>query len=226
MFRSNLKRVQLLAAIIPAAVSVLVVTWKLNSLVEESRTRDCKAKFFEVAFALHKYNEKHGHLPPAVVYKDGVAMHSWRVLILEFTAPDLFSQYRMSEPWNSPHNSRLAGKMPRMFYCTSMATNLSEGQTIYVAAVGPDTVLRTDAEQPRRLEDTPQDAIMLIELPDGPRNWMEPADVSPAEIENYFRVRNSKSPGHEHYATADGRVRPIFELNIAQLADHLTVPGE
>ncbi|MCA9012496.1 MAG: DUF1559 domain-containing protein [Planctomycetaceae bacterium] len=75
-----------------------------------------------MAFALHKYNEKHGHLPPAVVYKDGVAMHSWRVLILEFTAPDLFSQYRMSEPWNSPHNSRLAGKMPRMFYCTSMAT--------------------------------------------------------------------------------------------------------
>ncbi|MCA9012495.1 MAG: hypothetical protein KDB01_22245 [Planctomycetaceae bacterium] len=67
---------------------------------------------------------------------------------------------------------------------------------------------------------------MLIELSDSPRNWMEPVDASPEEIENYFRVDNSKLSGHEHYATADGQVRPISELNIAQLADHLTVPGE
>jgi hypothetical protein len=205
---------------------VVAIAWKFVSLRQEYRSRDCRAKLYEVAFSLHGFYQKYGHLPPAVVYKDGVAMHSWRVLILEFSRPDLFSQYRMSEPWNSPHNSQLAGKMPRMFYCTSMATNLSEGQTTYVAAVGPDTVLRTDADQSGRLEETPKDAIMLIELPDCPRNWMEPVDASPEEIENYFRVRNSKSPGHELYATVDGRVRPIFELNIAQLSDRLKVPLE
>ncbi len=150
-------------------------------------------------------------------------MYSWRVLILKVWHPLLFAQYRMSEPWNSPHNSLLASQMPHQYCCGLAPSLLPADQTTYVAVVGPNTVMRTSEHDPRRQEDIPKDAVMLIELPDKPRHWMSPVDASPEEVAAYFSGITHDSPRHEHYSTADVRVRPVRELTDKELVDRINV---
>lgn len=71
----------------------------------------------QVALAMHSYQDKHGHLPPAVVYGPGdEPLLSWRVLILPFIEQDeLFKQFQLDEPWDSPHNLALLPKMPATY---------------------------------------------------------------------------------------------------------------
>ena len=66
---------------------------------------------------MHNYQAKHGRLPPAVVYgEDGAPLLSWRVLILPYIEQDiLFRQFKLDEPWDSPHNIQLLPKMPRTY---------------------------------------------------------------------------------------------------------------
>jgi hypothetical protein len=70
-----------------------------------------------VALALHNYHDKHGRLPPAVVYgEDGKPLHSWRVLLLPFIAQgELYREFKLDEPWDSPHNLALLPRMPATF---------------------------------------------------------------------------------------------------------------
>ena len=207
-----------------AAVPVLTVvalTLKIQSLRHESRTRMCNAHINEVSHSIHVYNAEYGYLPPAVVYEGGVAMHSWRVLILQVLRPDLFAQYRLSEPWNSPHNSLLSSQMPHQYRCGFADSSIPQDHTTYVAVVGSDTVMRTGEESPRRIEDVPKDAIVLVELPNKPRHWMAPDDASPEEISAYFATPAPGSNGHEHYVRADGLVRHVRKLPAKEFAERL-----
>ena len=124
----------------------IAVFAKVRSLRHETKVTGCWVRLHEVAFAVSTYNQKHGHLPPRVVYKDGVAMHSWRVLILEDWRPQLFAQYRLSEPWNSPHNSLLANQMPDRYRCPLDRSTLPTDQTTYVAVADSRAVLRTNTD--------------------------------------------------------------------------------
>ena len=66
----------------------------------------CHCHIFELGCCVLGYEASRGKLPPRVVYKDGVPMHSWRVLILPFLDEQaLYDLYRFDEPWNGPNNS-------------------------------------------------------------------------------------------------------------------------
>lgn len=58
---------------------------------------------------MHEYQHKHGRLPPAVVHgPEGKPLHSWRVLLLPFIGQEaLYKQFKLEEPWDSPHNLSL-----------------------------------------------------------------------------------------------------------------------
>jgi|688.fasta_scaffold244782_2 hypothetical protein len=199
------------------------IALKLYSLRRESQIRMCKSHINYVSYSIHAYNAKYNRLPPAVVYDGGIAMHSWRVLILEVCRPDLFVQYRLSEPWNSPHNSLLANQMPQQYQCGVSDDRIPPDHTTFVAVVGSDTVMRTDKDALLRLEDVPKDKVILVELPKRPRHWMSPDDASPDEISEYFRTIVLNSTAHDHYVRSDGLVRPVRELSAAQLADRMRV---
>ena len=155
-------------AVLVILLGAIFVVAKVRSLRHDAKVTGCWARLHEVAFTVSKYNQKHGHLPPRVVYKDGVAMHSWRVLILEDWQPQLFAQYRLSEPWNSPHNSLLANQMPDRYRCPLERSSLPTNQTTYVAVADSRAVLRTNTDGTLRQEDVPPDSIMLIEFSSKP----------------------------------------------------------
>src|SRR5262245_6014980 len=64
------------------------------------------------------YAERHGgRLPPAILYDEqGRPLHSWRVLILPYLEEEaLYHQFRLDEPWDSPHNLALLPWMPKVY---------------------------------------------------------------------------------------------------------------
>lgn len=66
---------------------------------------------------MHNYHDAHGRLPPAVVYgSDGQPLYSWRVLLLPYLGQDdLYRQFRLEEPWDSPQNLSLLARMPSTY---------------------------------------------------------------------------------------------------------------
>jgi Protein of unknown function (DUF1559) len=63
---------------------------------------------------MHSYHDMHGRLPPAVVYgEDGTPLYSWRVLLLPLLEQEeLYREFHLDEPWDSPHNLTLLPRMP------------------------------------------------------------------------------------------------------------------
>ena len=54
--------------------------------------------------------------PPAATVDNGTPPCSWRVKLLPFLEEDsLYRQYRMDEPWDSPHNLEIAKQMPKVY---------------------------------------------------------------------------------------------------------------
>src|SRR5690242_14000984 len=82
-----------------------------NDLTEHSFAR---MKLQQIGGALYLYDEKHGHLPPAVVHgKDGRPLYSWRVLVLPFLDQEkLYQKFKRDEPWDSASNKALLEENP------------------------------------------------------------------------------------------------------------------
>jgi hypothetical protein len=95
----------------------------------------------QLGTAFHKFEEKDGHMPAAVILgKEGKPLLSWRVAILPFIEQDeLYKQFYLDEPWDSEHNKKLLptitkayaplrGRSPKEPHSTY--TRSSPGQTL------------------------------------------------------------------------------------------------
>jgi hypothetical protein len=71
----------------------------------------------QMALAMHNFNDATGQLPPAVVYdRDGRPLYSWRVLLLPYVEENqLYNEFHLDEPWDSPHNKPLLARMPKVY---------------------------------------------------------------------------------------------------------------
>jgi hypothetical protein len=131
--------------------------------------------------ACHNYEAVHGTLPPAVVYgPDGTPLHSWRVLILPYIEQDpLYKQFRLEEPWDSPHNLTLLERMPMTYGPPSLKQRLvPPHHTICHVFVGRGTPF----EGPGGLkfaEDFPDgtsNTLLFVEAGE-PVPWTKPEDI-------------------------------------------------
>src|SRR5262245_28247263 len=94
-----------------------------------------------MGLALLEYADAHGRLPAAAVRsKDGKPLLSWRVLILPYLEQKpLFDKFKQDEPWDSPHNVRLLGEMPRTYAHFYGAQAPEPYMTFYRVFVGKGT---------------------------------------------------------------------------------------
>jgi hypothetical protein len=120
--------------------------------------------------ALHAYYEEHGRLPPATVTdKNGQPLYSWRVLLLPYLDVELPKQFRLDEPWDSPHNKRLLEKPFGAYRCR--AARDGPGLTRYKAFVGPGTAFDRGSVKWDDLAET----ILVVEAGE-PVPWSKPVD--------------------------------------------------
>jgi prepilin-type processing-associated H-X9-DG protein len=109
----------------------------------------------------------------------------------------LYAQYRFDEPWNSPHNMALAGRMPAVFHCP--ADNATDGsKTSYVMVVGPHAV--SDGLASRHLgeiKDNGAGTIIVLEVAYANINWLEPRDLNIKDATLLFGAVRNHSPEHD-----------------------------
>ena len=147
------------------------------------RRSPCVRNLKQIGYALANYHDANRVFPPAYIAdENGIPMHSWRVLILPYFEHNeelkaLYQQYDLHEPWNGPHNRKLADKIPRWYRCPN--SDGPRDETSYVAIVGDETGWPgASGRNVREIRDGLSNTISVVEVADAGINWMEPRDLT------------------------------------------------
>ena len=199
-------------------LGVLVVLFLLAALLLPSlgdarpaaRRAQCVNNLKQMALAMHNYHANHGCFPPAATYdRAGQPLLSWRVLILPYVeCEDLYQQFHLDEPWNSPHNGALLSQRPNVFWCPS-EPGLPRDRTTYQVVVGPHTMF--PARGPGvRLADVTDGTSKTITVVESTRTvpWSAPGDI-PAILGVPGMGLGSHHPGGFNAGFADGSIKFI-----------------
>jgi len=153
-------------------------------ILEQTRQR-----VSQIAAALLQYSDSHPQrcLPPAATYdKDGRPLLSWRVLILPYLGhEEIYRQFNLSEPWDSPTNKRCLTLMPEV-YALPGGPGLGDKpyKTFYQVFVGPGTAFEKagGCQVPDDFSDGLSGTILVVEAAE-PVPWTMPVDLpySPKE---------------------------------------------
>lgn len=163
-----------------------------------------------IGTALQSYHGVHNHFPAAAIHdKDGKPLLSWRVELLPYLgANDLYKQFHLDEPWDSPHNRSLIDKMPEIYGVTTVGEK-KEPQTYFQIFVGPKTPFE-GRRQPRVPESFPDGAaqtFLVVEARD-PVVWTKPVEL-PYEIKGNLPNLGGLVPDGFYALMADGAIRFI-----------------
>jgi hypothetical protein len=130
-----------------------------------SRVREAAAKAQDannlklISLGLINFSDVHGsRLPAATAYRgaDGRPLLSWRVAILPYIEHgSLYNQFKLDEPWDSPHNRQFLGRMPAT-YARGGEQPTAEGLTHYQVFVGKGALFE---ERPENLNPNPGGGI-------------------------------------------------------------------
>jgi hypothetical protein len=175
------------AALQAEAREIVKEEWSDPVKMNARRGRLSRENLSEIGNALMFYNDAHRQLPPpARCDKDGKPLLSWRVLILPYLGErELFSQFKLDEPWDSPANGKLIAKMPRVFALPGAKTRES-GRTVYQAVVGAgagwELMPAAKAMHGARglalygMPDGTSNTVAVVEAPEGVP-WTKPEDL-------------------------------------------------
>ena len=120
--RGRSYRITLVELLVVIGIIFILISLLLparGTVRESARQSLCSGNCKQITMAINMYLEEHGTYPPAYIAdKNGKPMHSWRVLILPYLEQQhLYDQYRLEEPWNSPHNLNIAQNLMPSFLC-------------------------------------------------------------------------------------------------------------
>jgi hypothetical protein len=180
--------------------------------------------------AVANYHDQHGQYPPAYLADaQGRPAHSWRVLLLPYLEhQDLYRQYSFDEPWDGPHNRRLAARMPEV-YALDGEHAPGRSTTNYLAVVGPETVWPSPGQRTKQdVTDDPSKTILIVENLGMGVHWMEPRDLAFARMN--FAINSPDGVSSKYVDSAvvllDGNVRRLQQdLPPATLKAMLTIAG-
>jgi len=208
----------------------ITLWYSIRTEREAESLATCEGHLCLHATAIQNYHASEGHFPPAFILgPDGKPWHSWRVLILPFIEQnDLYKEYKFDEPWNGPNNSKLHSRMPKHFACPADSRSRAEKRTNYFAVVGPDTVF--PSSQTTRIADIARphgQTILLVETVGLGIIWMEPRNLSFAEMNFETDDRNSPSISSKHryhnVAFVDGSRRQLNNFSTLELRTMLQI---
>jgi RNA polymerase sigma factor (sigma-70 family) len=163
----------------------------------------------QIGLAMHAYHDAYKTLPAHTIYsKDGkTPLLSWRVTLLPYLDQQaLYNEFKLDEPWDSPHNTKLIPKMPKT-YEPGGAGKKEAGKTYYQVVTGPGTVF--DGPKKLRLtdiKDGTSNTLLATEAKDAVI-WSKPADLTlPKEKDKAPAVGGLFKNGF-HILLCDGSVR-------------------
>jgi hypothetical protein len=209
------KRDWALAAII-VCVCAAIAFFSFWNLEDHRITYDKEGKYLpvlslkELALAMHGYDAAHGRLPPAAVCnQDGVPLLSWRVLLLPYLEQtELFRQFKLDEPWDSPQNLRLLPKMPNVYSPLAGRPPLEPYTTLFQIFVGKGTAFER-CEGLRLNEAFPRPSYTILVAEAGKSvPWTKPEDIVYDE-DRPLPMLGGFFDGCFHVALVDGSARVV-----------------
>jgi hypothetical protein len=162
----------------------------------------------ELMMALWNYHEINDHFPPALIYdKSGKPLLSWRVLLLPYLdQDDLFAQFHLNEPWDSPHNKPLLAKMPRRYAPPLPGKTKEKYATFYQVFVGDGTIF--EGREGMSVADITDGTSCTIAIAEAAYAvpWTKPADL-PYDAKKPLPKLGGLFDGGFHASLADGSAR-------------------
>ncbi len=165
---------------------------------EQMRRRTNTDSFKQIMLAMHNHHDTYKTFPPRDEVRDaeGKSGLSWRVHLLPFlNERQLYAEFALDQPWDSPHNKPLIEKMPKVY--ASPWLDITPGHTTFLALVGEDTIFGG-----------PQ-AIKFQNITDGTSNTATFVEVKPSLSVPWTAPRdyafNPEHPGEGLRVGPDGR---------------------
>jgi hypothetical protein len=190
-----------------------------------AQQRATQKKMEQLAAALNKYHEAHGHYPsPSIVGSDGRTPHSWRVSILPYLegGAELSGRYRMDEPWDSEHNRQVMLDGASLFAVPSETADDDPPTCGYFLIVGKGTLFDGDSEATRASVTDPAAATILLVEARRPTPWSKPEDIE-YDPKSPLPTLGGNFPSQFAAAFVDGTVRMLpAEGDEAELRAMLT----
>jgi prepilin-type processing-associated H-X9-DG protein len=196
-----------------AAAGSVVSVGLLLPAVQKVREAAARAKdqnnLKQIALAMHNYHSVNNTFPPHAIYsKDGKPLLSWRVAILPYIEQDnLYRQFKLDEPWDSPNNKRLIAQMPQIYLVPNSRPTKEPGMTFYQVFVGKDAGFerREKGTSLPDVTDGTSNTILVAEGAD-PVIWTKPDDLT-FDAAKPLPKLGGHYPGGFNVAFMDGSVR-------------------
>jgi hypothetical protein len=135
-----------------------------------------------ILLAMFNYLDSKGRMPATASFgKDGKPLLSWRVHILPFLGQsDLYKEFHLDEPWDSPHNKKLLARMPEVYRSFNVRLN-RDGKTVFVLPVGTQTAFSGGPKGPRYpqdFKDGTSNTVLVVTADDAHAvPWTRPEDL-------------------------------------------------
>jgi hypothetical protein len=192
--------------------------WGVQSQVEDDRARiTTRNNLKQIGFAFHTYNDAFQKLPASSYGPGGRPLLSWRVHILPFVEEEaLYRQFKLDEPWDSPHNKPLLARMPKI-YATVKGATREPHSTCYQVFTGPGTPYRSVQDTPRipaSFPDGTSNTFLVVETVEAVP-WTKPEDVRLAPNQPLPRLGGVWKDGF-FVAMADGSVQFVDSRRVSE----------
>jgi hypothetical protein len=176
------------------------------------------ARMRNVGLALLQYKSNYGVFPPSCIenYERDIT-HSWRAQIIhELGSPgykqSFYSVYSFSEPWEKQMDIPIVEQTASLFNTKDSASESTDSSIFMV--YGKECILsKYDYSDSESIRDSPENTILLIEIPYSDIPWLQPYDVDSKVIKEkgWDAFRNSKNSHFKSFCVffADGSVEKL-----------------
>ena len=193
----------------PAEPKLVKIPSVKNSGLRSPRVTDesewVESRLRKIALAMHNYADVNRTFPvkesPQWFDEENQPYLSWRVHLLPFLDEStLHKQFRLDEPWDSPHNARLLKYMPSVY----QSAPSDEELTRFVTAIGDHTLFQGNRRTFASVIDGTQNTILVLQGPAAEAQpWTKPTDLL-VDMERPGRAWG-RSPRGIYCVMADGR---------------------
>ncbi len=167
----------------------------------------------QIAIAMHNFHDTFNNFPAAAkVDAQGKPLLSWRVQILPYLdQAELYNQFHLDEPWDSPHNILLLPKLPAV-YRSPGVKGLKPGTTTYLTVVDENSAFPPNGKTSKiaRLTDGTSNTIMVLDAAiEHAVDWTKPDDL-PLDMEVLKHALQSHFRNGGLVAMCDGSVGTLM----------------